>query len=110
MNVILLQPPIRYLLLASLALLGTVGSATGQNASPYKGLATALNTVVSDTVIGQNLSIYAVSPLPKHGDLNIVLLQSGGAGNPFLYAVQYTPDPGYTGTDTFTVELNYQGA
>lgn len=54
MNVNLLQPPIRYLLVSSLALLGTVGSATGQNASPYKGLATAINTVVSDTVIGQN--------------------------------------------------------
>ena len=90
--------------------LGIVGSAWGQNSSPYKNLVTAADIAVSDTVSGQSLSIYAVSPQPKNGNVNIVLLQPGGSGNPYVYAVKYTPDPGFTGVDTFTIELNYQGS
>lgn len=110
MNAILLQPPIRYVLLVTLALLGIVRVLPGQTSSPYRPLVTAKNIMVADTVIGQNLSIYAVSPQPKNGNVNIVMLQSGGSGNPYIYAVRYTPDPGFTGVDTFTIELNYQGA
>ncbi|MBK8919896.1 MAG: T9SS type A sorting domain-containing protein [Saprospirales bacterium] len=110
MNVFLLPPPTRVILLECLALFGVSIGVFGQNTSPYKSLITAKNTLVNDTVSGQNLSIYAVSPQPKHGDVDITLLQTGGSGNPYLYAVQYTPDPGYTGVDTFTVELNFQGA
>ena len=110
MNAFLLHPSIRCLLVAFLSLFGVSGDAFGQNLSPYKQMVTAINTPVADTVSSQNLSIYVVSPLPKHGDVAIILLQSGGAGNPTVFAVKYTPDPGFLGVDTFTVELNFQGS
>ncbi|MCC6461756.1 MAG: cadherin-like domain-containing protein [Saprospiraceae bacterium] len=98
------------MLCALVALLGVLSALSGQSASPYKQLTTSRNTLVSDTVAGQNMSIYAVSPLPLHGTIQVVLLQSGGAGNPNVFAVKYTPDPGFTGVDTFTIEINYQGS
>ncbi len=109
MNVFLVPPPNRIILLVFFALLGGIKVIWGQNTGAHKNIITAKNLTVNDTVSGQNLSIYAVSPQPKHGNVQIVLLQSGGSGNPYIYAVKYTPDPGFIGVDTFTVELNYQG-
>ncbi|MCK6694862.1 MAG: Ig-like domain-containing protein [Thermoanaerobaculia bacterium] len=106
MNEFLRLPPIRFLLLVIMPVIG----AQAQSAGPYKNLVTAANTLVADTVSGQNLSIYVVSPVAQHGDVDIDLLQSGGSGNPYIFAIKYTPDPGYIGVDTFTVELNYQGS
>lgn len=110
MNAFLLPTPIRSFLLAFMLLGVMPGSIWSQNASAYKNLATARDLAVSDTVSGQNMSIYAVSPQPQSGTVNIILLQTGGSGNPYVYAVKYTPDPGFTGVDTFTVEINYQGS
>lgn len=106
MNEFLRLPPIRFLLLV----LMPVAGAQAQSAGPYKNLVTAVNTLVADTVSGQNLSIYVVSPVAQHGDVDIDLIQSGGSGNPYIFAIKYTPDPGFIGVDTFTVELNYQGS
>lgn len=110
MNVFSLPTPIRFLWLAPMLLLGLTGSTWCQNSSPYKNVITAIDNPVSDTVSGQNMSIYAVSPQPKNGNVDIILLQSGGSGNPYVYAVSYTPDPGFVGVDTFTIEINYQGS
>lgn len=110
MNEFLRLPPIRYLLLAFLFLTGEANVARAQSTGPYKNLVTAANTIVADTVSGQNLSIYVVSPVAAHGDVDIVLLQAGGSGNPYIFEVEYTPDPGFIGVDTFTVEMNYQGS
>ncbi|TNE49441.1 MAG: T9SS type A sorting domain-containing protein, partial [Bacteroidetes bacterium] len=110
MNVFLLPPSIRISLLVLIALAGVRSGTFAQSKSPYRALLTARDQVVNDTVSGQNLSIYAVSPQPQHGDVDITMLQSGGSGNPYIYAISYTPDAGFTGVDTFTVELNYQGS
>ncbi|MBK8967424.1 MAG: T9SS type A sorting domain-containing protein [Lewinellaceae bacterium] len=110
MNAFSLHVPIRIMLLVSFLISGTRVSLWSQNAGPYKNIVTALNLPVSDTVSGQNLSIYPVSPVPKNGTVTIQLLQSGGSGTPYIYAVNYTPDPGFMGVDTFTLELNYQGS
>ncbi len=111
MNVFLHPPPIRYLLLVVGLLLGVFDLLPGQsNNSPYRNLSTAINVPVADTVSGQSLSIYAVSPQPKHGVVNIIMLNAGVSGTPYVYAVKYTPNAGYIGTDTFTIELNYQGS
>lgn len=106
MNEFLRLPPIRLLLLVLLPLAG----AQAQSAGPYKHLITATGTLVADTVSGQNLSIYVVSPVAQHGDVDVDLIQSGGAGNPTVFTIKYTPDPGFIGVDTFTVEMNYQGS
>jgi hypothetical protein len=110
MNVFLRLPPVRYLLPVLLFLSGGSNIIWAQSTGPYKNLVTAANTIVADTVSGQNLSIYVVSPVAAHGDVNIVLVQSGGSGNPYVFAIKYTPDPGFIGVDTFTVEMNYQGS
>jgi heme/copper-type cytochrome/quinol oxidase subunit 2 len=81
--------------------------ASGQVEGAYKRMVTAVNTAVTDTVSGLNLSIYKVSPLAKHGVLSIITVSSGGSGNPYVYAIRYNPNAGFTGVDTFTLEYNY---
>lgn len=110
MNAFSLHIPIRILLLVSFLISGIRASLWSQNTGPHKNISTALDLPVSDTVSGQNLSIYLISPVPQNGTVNIQLLQSGGSGSPYVYAVKYTPDPGFIGVDTFTLELNYQGS
>ena len=79
----------------------------GQQSSPLKHLLTAATTTVYDTLSGVNLSVFKSNPLPKHGDVVISLLSSGGAGVPHVYQVAYTPDAGFVGVDTFTLEFQY---
>ncbi|MBL7775461.1 MAG: hypothetical protein JNK89_05630, partial [Saprospiraceae bacterium] len=110
MNVLAIPRAISLSLLVSALLLSSFGHVFSQNSSPLKSLIATKNQAVTDTVSGLNMSIYAVSPLPKNGTVNIVLIQPGGSGNPHVYTVKYTPDPGFTGVDTFTVEINYQGS
>jgi Secretion system C-terminal sorting domain/Bacterial Ig domain len=77
----------------------------GQRKSAYRPLTTAKDMVVADTISGQNLSIYLINPLAKHGTVSIQNLTPGG--NPFTYRIAYTPDPGFVGIDTFEIEMNY---
>lgn len=81
-----------------------------QGGGGYKHLMTAKNLIGSDTISGVNMSVYIVSPQAKHGDVALQIIQSGGSGNPYVYQVKYTPDPGYVGLDTFTLELNFAGS
>ncbi len=78
-----------------------------QSSGPYEKLLTARNTPISDTVSGMNLNVMAVSPTAKHGDVDITVLQFGGGGNPYVYKIEYTPDNGFIGVDTFTLEFTY---
>ena len=110
MNVFLLQPLKRALLLALLLFAAKLVVAQAQGGGGYKNLITAENTIINDTISGQNLTIIEVSPLAQHGEVDVILLSSGGAGNPFVYKIRYTPDPGFTGVDTFTLELSYVGS
>lgn len=79
----------------------------GQQSSPLKHLLTAATTTVYDTLSGVNLNVFKSNPLPKHGDVVISLLSSGGAGVPQVYQIAYTPDAGFVGVDTFTLEFQY---
>lgn len=84
--------------------------AYGQAVSPYRQLNTAKNVSVADTISGLNLGLGIVNPLAQNGHVSITILSSGGANNPYVYRVLYTPDPGFTGTDTFAIEYNYYGS
>jgi hypothetical protein len=82
----------------------------GQQASPYKPLHTATATAVYDTLSGVSLTVYKSNPLPKHGSLSINQISVGGVGVPHIYQVAYTPDAGFVGVDTFSLEFQYVAA
>ncbi|MBK8558243.1 MAG: hypothetical protein IPL65_22045 [Lewinellaceae bacterium] len=84
-------------------------SVSAQNYGPYKRLSTAKNLSVKDTVAGINLNVYLASPVAQHGTVNVSIIQAGNNNTPVQYQIKYTPDPGYTGTDTFTLEYQYIG-
>lgn len=109
MNVILRQPRSRVLPILMFVLLCFRTSVEGQTMSAYRYLVTSVNSVASDTIAGLDLDINEVSPQAKHGSVDLVIISSGGNGNPYVYAIQYYPEPGFTGIDTFTLELNYIG-
>lgn len=98
---------LRCSLLAALLSAVAPPNALGQQISPYKHLSTATAFVVYDTLSGVNLSVFKSNPLPKHGDVVISLLSSGGAGVPHVYQIAYTPDAGFVGMDTFSLEFQY---
>ncbi|MCB0574956.1 MAG: T9SS type A sorting domain-containing protein [Saprospiraceae bacterium] len=108
MNVHLLQPRIRELLFAVFIVLGA-GVPVSAQSGAYRNLITAINTEVADTIAGMNLAVTQVNPLAQNGDVDITILQSGGSGNPYIYQIKYTPDPGFTGVDTFALQLHYVG-
>ena len=108
MNVHLLQPRIRELLFAFLLSIAA-GVPVSAQSGAYKNLITSKNAAVNDTIAGVNLAVSKVNPLAQHGDVYITILQSGGSGNPYIYKISYVPDPGFTGVDTFTLQLNYLG-
>jgi hypothetical protein len=85
--------------------LNSVSPLLGQSKSAYYPLTTAQNMAVSDTLAGQNLVVTEVSPIAAHGSVQIINITPGG--NPATYQIQYTPTPGFVGTDTFVLELNY---
>lgn len=93
-----------------LLLAGAGHAAFAQNGSPYKQLVTAKDVVVSDTIAGLNLDLNLVSPVAQHGNVALIIIAPGGGGNPYVYRVRYTPDPGFVGTDTFALEFNYGGS
>ena len=97
----------RLLSCISFALLFVVPNLYGQQRSPYKNLLTAVNTAVTDTVSGINLDVNLASPLAKHGDVNLSVIAQGGSGSPYVYKIQYTPDPGFIGVDSFLLEYSY---
>jgi hypothetical protein len=82
----------------------------GQQNSPYRQLSTSKNVPVYDTISGVNLDLNLINPLAKNGSVQLTVLSSGGAGNPYVYRLRYTPDPGFTGIDTFALEYNYYGS
>jgi hypothetical protein len=82
----------------------------GQNSSPLRQLNTSVNVQVSDTISGLNLALNKINPLAKHGNVSIIVLSAGGAGNPYVYQVRYTPNAGFVGMDTFALEYNYYGS
>lgn len=106
MNVRLPQPRLRVLLFLLLIAFGAPRLVSAQS-TPLKNLTTSVNTEVADTIAGVSLLVYKVSPVAKHGDLTITLIQTGGAGNPHVYKINYKPDPGFIGVDTFTLQLTY---
>ncbi len=110
MNVNLPQPRGRAVLLFALFLLGVSYGLSGQAISPYRNLAGTSTTPIRDTISGLNLQLNKVNPLAKHGDVALNILTSGGAGNPAVFEVLYTPDAGFVGTDTFALEYNYIGS
>ena len=79
----------------------------GQQRSPYKSLITSINTTVSDTISGIDLDVNQSNPSAKHGDVNISVIVQGGSGNPYVFEVQYIPDAGFIGVDTFVLEYRY---
>lgn len=108
MNVHLPQPRTRALLFPAIFFLGIVSGLSAQGGA-CKNLVTAISTGVADTLSGVNLVVSPVNPGAQNGDVNISILQPGGSGNPFIYKISYLPDPGFTGTDTFAVQLIYAG-
>lgn len=106
MNVRLLQPRIRVLLFPLLIAFGAPHLVSAQSGA-FKNLATSVDTQVFDTVSGVSLMVYKVSPVAKHGDVAITLIQTGGGGNPHVYQISYQPDPGFVGVDTFTLQYTY---
>jgi hypothetical protein len=101
--------PFSGVLTGLLLCMSTAVELLGQGSGPLKQLVTAKDMMVRDTISGMNLDINVVSPMPQHGTVTTVILQSGGSGNPYIYEVRYMPDPGFTGVDTFALEYNYIG-
>jgi len=79
----------------------------GQQRSPYKNLQTAAGAAVYDTIAGINLDVNESNPQPQHGELNITILSPGGSGDPYVFQVEYVPDAGFVGVDTFVLEYRY---
>lgn len=79
-------------------------------AQTHETLVTTLGTTVLDTLAGINLDVNEVSPLAKHGEVDVQVISSGGQGIPIVHRVRYIPDPGFVGVDTFTVALDYLGS
>lgn len=99
----------RFVIICVLAgiLLGSL-QVFGQNTqSPYFPLRTLVGQVVRDTLAGQNLKVELVSPLPKRGKVVANILAPGTTNSPAAYELEYVPEAGFTGVDTFTVALNY---
>lgn len=109
MNIILSYPQFN-VRTAALILLGLLVSGVhAQSSGGYEKLFTAAGLAVSDTVSGINLDVNKISPLAQHGDVDVTVLQFGGSGDPYVYEIKYTPDAGFIGVDTFTLEYIYQG-
>lgn len=89
------------------ALFFVVPQVHGQQRSPYKNLLTAINTAVADTVSGINLDVNLSSPSAKHGDVYLSVIVQGGSGNPYVFEIEYVPDPGFIGVDSFVLEYRY---
>ncbi len=101
------QRLLRFLSCFLFTLLFVVPNLNGQQRSPYKKLLTAINTAVADTVSGINLDVNLASPLAKHGDVYLSVIVQGGSGNPYIFEIQYVPDPGFIGVDSFILEYRY---
>lgn len=101
------QKRLRLLCCLLLASLFALPSGYAQQRSPYKNLRTAISTAVYDTISGIDLDVNESSPQPQHGDLNISVIAPGGSGTPYVFEVQYTPDPGFVGVDSFVLEYRY---
>lgn len=75
-----------------------------QNSSPYRTIHTLTQVSVRDTISGIGVSVNEVMPRASHGDVRIRLLSSGNLNTPNLYEIEYLPDAGFTGADTFVIE------
>jgi hypothetical protein len=75
-----------------------------QNSSPYRTVHTLAQVPVRDTISGIGISVNEVMPRATHGDVKIRLLSSGNLTTPNRYEVEYLPDAGFTGADTFVIE------
>lgn len=102
--------PPSIVLRTAMVLLFALGRQESPFAQTHKNLVTTLGITVLDTIAGINLDVNEVSPLAKHGEVDVQVISSGGQGIPIVHRVRYIPDPGFTGTDTFTVALDYLGS
>ncbi len=93
--------------------IGAFELAPAPTANP-QSVSTPPNTPVTITLTGSGFvncemtfSLVPASP-PSHGALGPLVDQTCGAGNPNADSatVTYTPDAGYTGTDSFTFRVN----
>ncbi|MEZ4917624.1 MAG: Ig-like domain-containing protein [Saprospiraceae bacterium] len=74
-----------------------------------KQLQTSVDVAVQDTVSGIALNLNLASPVAQHGSVSLSLIQSGNWNNPAIYEIDYAPDAGFVGVDTFTIEYQYIG-
>ncbi len=84
----------------------SISAAAQGPAGGYKELVTASGLSITDTVEGIDLQVITIEPSARHGNVDIQLVSAGVADAPNRYSVKYTPQPGYQGIDTFTLELN----
>ncbi|MBL7829042.1 MAG: hypothetical protein JNJ57_20575, partial [Saprospiraceae bacterium] len=75
--------------------------------SPYKQLLTSSETIISDTISGIGLDLNESNPQAKHGEVDISIISPGGSNLPYIYKVDYRPDEGFIGVDTFVLEYRY---
>ncbi|MEZ4925350.1 MAG: Ig-like domain-containing protein [Saprospiraceae bacterium] len=45
--------------------------------------------------------------MARRGDVKLKILEQGGTGKPYVFQVEYQPEPGFIGVDSFTVEFRY---
>lgn len=94
-------------LILTLLLIGVGDTLAAQGPTGgYKDLVTAKGIAVEDTVEGVDLQVITIEPSANHGNVDIHLISAGSNGSPNRYTVRYTPNPGFYGIDTFTLELN----
>lgn len=105
MNVNKSQHSFPLVLLLMLWALPVILSAQGPTGA-YKEIVTAVGIPVTDTVEGIDLQVITIEPSANHGDVFIQLLSAGGPDVPNRYEIRYTPQYGFSGIDTFTLELN----
>lgn len=63
-----------------------------------------MHVPVRDTISGIGVSVNEVMPRASHGDVKIRLLSSGNLTTPNRYELEYLPEAGFTGADTFVIE------
>jgi Secretion system C-terminal sorting domain/Bacterial Ig domain len=102
-----IRPIKRAAALAVFLLFVCVSAVNGQGGNAYRTLNTAVGLSVRDTLAGQNLQVNFIKSKPKHGELSANILSIGTSNTPSVYELVYQPDAGFTGVDTFVVELNY---
>jgi Cadherin-like domain/Secretion system C-terminal sorting domain/Dockerin type I domain len=90
----------RYLVLTIFLFVGTLTNLQSQSSSPFRRLQTSKNISVSDTLVGVTFAVNVINN-GSNGLATKTLLPNNNV------KINYQPNAGFVGVDTFILELNY---